>query len=159
MARPSISIFGNRYVLPKGMSPTRIARNEKDFKLYRIEADTNQRFSLESTITRMEYERVMKYYDLRIIEWTPGILPKTTGRKIFYISGKNRHLVKNVASEYADEVHEQRNYIVAVGNKIRAHNIKIEAEEIGTILWLKAILVTGLPKDKVKNYTQLNRLK
>jgi len=64
MARPSISIFGNRYVLPKGIPPTRIAKNEKDFKLYRIEADTDQRFSLKSTITRMEYERVMKYYDV-----------------------------------------------------------------------------------------------
>ena len=159
MARPSLSIFGNKYVLPKGISPTRNARNLDDIKLYKVEVDTKENFSLDSIITRIDYENVKKNYDIRLIKWTPGIIPGDTGRDLYYISGKKRNLVKNVASQYADQVHEQRDFIQIVGNKVRPYKIKEEAEMVGSFLWLNTMPESALGKKKVSEYKQLNRLK
>lgn len=159
MTRPHISIFGSRYVLPKGLPKTGNVRNINDVKLYKVVVDTKNRFPLDSTVTRTDYEKVMRNYDLRIIRWTPGTLPKVTGRKLYYISGKNRELVKNVEVERADEIHESKDYILVVGDKVRPFNIVSEAKKIGSALWLDTIPETALSKKKVNEYKQLNFLK
>ena len=159
MPRPHISIFGSRYVLPKGLPKTRSIRNINDVKLYKVVVDTKNRFPLDSTVTRTDYEKVMKNYDLRIIRWTPGTLPKVTGRKLYYISGKNRELVKNVEVERSDEIDENKYYVLVVGDKVRPFNIVSEAKKTGSALWLDTIPETALPKKKVKEYKQLNFLK
>ena len=158
MARPSILIFGDRYVLPKGLKPTKNVRDEEGNKLYKVLIDTTGRFPLDNMINRSEYEATKNSYDVRIIRWTPGNIPTITGRKEYYISGKKRELIKNVESIRADNIYDEHDYILIVGNKVRSYNIVAIAEKIGSTLMLDTVPVTALGKELVSKYKQLNDL-
>lgn len=138
---------------------TRGKTDDKGDKRYRVEYDSTNRFS-DTIISRSEYDDARRKYDVVILRWTPGNTPKSTGKETYYISGKKHHLVQNVASEYADEVHEQRDYVQVVGNRVRPYNIITQAEAIGSsVLMLKLIPETAIDRYTFDTYKQLNKLK
>ena len=155
-----INVFGESYCLKtRGLPRTRISRNIEGIKEYKVEIDTKKRYPLDTIITRTEYERVKRNYDLRIIRWVSGIVPLTTGRKQYFISGRNRMAVKDVESEHADEIYEQRDYILIVGDKVHPFNIASIGEKMGSVLYLDTKSISGLPEKKVREYRQMSLIK
>lgn len=154
----------SEFVKPRKDEPgfTKITRNAKGEKLYKVKADSSHRFSPGTIISRKQYDDVRKKFDVVINKWTPGDFPQgagRTGRNSYYISGKKQQLVKDIASEHADNVSEQKNYIRAVGNDVRPYNIVNHAKKFGTVLFVEALPKSSHKKEILESWKTVHGLK
>ena len=141
----------HRRVNPSGSQPAYEKQNETrilrlgDVKQYFVEYDS-LKLASSKEIGRDEYEKIKGSYDICMIMWQGGNLG--LGEKIFYISGKRRHLVEAIAIEHAKKFYPRESYLeVHQRNKgeVRTGNICSKAEEEhASILYLRAHAITAI---------------
>jgi len=159
MARPGVTICGQRFILPNNLKPTKGKRNENDEKIYSVVIDSLGRYKESEMIDRPTYGAISVQYSIRVIRWTPGLLPEKTGEIIYYVSGPKRKAVLSWMDDIGGTFHVHRDYIMVCGEKIKEGILKRAVSSAGSVLWLRLIADPALGEKKVKDYIGLSKIK
>lgn len=129
----------------KGKEYSQVTATRKPKGLvYEIKEDTVRRFSHGQKITQSEYNSVKKNYDIRMKDWVGD--SQGLGKKIFFISGSKRDLIKDFLDERKYVITIQPHHYVVRGNgeKVTTLVIKDEIRKMGLkFLWIHVIGETG----------------
>ena len=106
---------------------TRISPNGKEFsqvipqskpngQVYEIKTDTTGRFGVGKKITESEYNSVKDDYDIRMKDWDGHSEHLAGAKKVFYISGRKRELIKDFLVKRKYNVKELEHLYHVTGN-------------------------------------------
>ncbi|MDO8873367.1 MAG: hypothetical protein Q7V05_11665 [Methanoregula sp.] len=82
--------------VPKGKKdPQVIPTSKPEGREYEIKEDSIHQFSIGQIITESEYNSVKDDYDIRMKDWDGHSEHLAGAKKVFYISGRKRELIKD----------------------------------------------------------------
>jgi len=136
--------------VPRGKEiPQVIPSSKPKGREYEIKVDSLRQFGVGQIISESEYNSVKDDYDIRMKDWDGHSEHLAAGKKIFYISGRKRELIKNFLVKRKYTVKELE-HLYHITGKIAWMVMSDEIQEMKNVkfLYIHVVGESGLIKQQ-----------